>query len=483
MASAGGSGTRIALVAYREIGDGTGRFIREGVFVATRERILIVDDDPLVRNLIQKCLHRQGYESDAVDDGLLADRKLQSETYQVVISDVKLPGMDGLRLLSRHGGGERSARWVMVSGQSTIGDAVEAMKLGAFDFLAKPFRPQVLQDRVQDALSVKKIAGKKTTALIGDSPAFQRAVDQLDLLARVPTTVLLTGDTGTGKDVAARYLHDHSARRNGPFVSLHCSAVPDNLLEDELFGHIKGAFTGAVANRAGCFEMAHKGTLFLDEIGTMSLSLQSKFLRILQNPEVRKLGDTRTQNVDVRLIAATNSNLEEMVRRGEFRADLYYRLSVFPIHLPRLAERGNDILLLAQHFSRVIGKKLGMEGKTLSPGAEAKLLSYGWPGNVRHLENSIERAVVLSRGRSVIETADLHLDITDAATPSGFSEVAIPEDGLCFDTVVGQLERQLILKSLQLSGGNKKHAAELLRLKRTTLIEKLKRLEGARAAS
>ena len=185
----------------------------------------------------------------------------------------------------------------------------------------------------------------------------------------------------------------------------------------------------------------------------------------------------------MRLVAATNGNLEEMVRRGDFRADLYYRLSVFPIHLPRLADRGNDIVLLAQHFSRVIGKKLGVDLKMLSPGAEEKLLRYGWPGNVRHLENSIERAVVVSRARSVIEATDLRLDSPDAATPAGFPDVAIPEEGICFDTVVSQLERQLILKSLQLSGGNKKHAAELLRLKRTTLIEKLKRLEGSRAAS
>ena len=416
--------------------------------------------------------------------GFAADRKLSETSYRVVVSDVKLPGMDGLRLLSRHGGAGSFTRFLMVSGRSTIGDAVQAMKLGAYDFLAKPFRPADLQRRVESALSAVTVTTRsKGTVLVGDSPAFQRTLEQLDLVAGVPSTVLLTGETGTGKEVAARYLHENSPRAKGPLVSLHCGAVPDNLLEDELFGHVRGAFTGATANRAGCFEMADGGTLLLDEIGTMSLSLQAKLLRVVQELRFRKLGDTKESRVDVRIVAATNSNLAEKVKNGEFRPDLYYRLSVFPVHLPRLIDRENDVILLARHLCRSISKKLGMPAKTLSRDSEQRLLRCGWPGNVRHLENTVERAMIVSQARRVIEIGDLGMDLVESDSIAGAPEVSIPDGGLNFDTVVSQLERQLILKSLEIAGGNKKQAADLLGLKRTTLIEKLRRLGELRSAS
>lgn len=448
-----------------------------------RERILVVDDDPQTQQFIHECLTREGHRADVVPDGLAADRKLTEKSYRVVVSDVKLPGMDGLRLLSRHGGTGSFTRFLMVSGHSTIGDAVQAMKLGAYDFLSKPFRPVDLQRGIESALSAATVSKRsRGTVLIGDSPAFRHVVEQLDLVAGVPSTVLLTGETGTGKEVAARYLHESSPRAKGPLVSLHCGAVPDNLLEDELFGHVRGAFTGAIANRAGCFEMADGGTLLLDEIGTMSLSLQAKLLRVLQEPRFRRLGDTKERRVDVRLVAATNSKLEEKVKNGEFRADLYYRLSVFPVHLPRLTDRENDVILLARHFCRSISKRLGVQAKTLSRDSEQRLLRCGWPGNVRHLENTIERAVIVSQARRVIEIGDLGMDLVDAVSNAGAPDVSIPEGGVNFDTVVGQLERQLILKSIEIAGGNKKQAADLLGLKRTTLIEKLKRLGELRSA-
>jgi DNA-binding NtrC family response regulator len=446
------------------------------------QRILVVDDDPMALRFICDCLGE--YELDVAPDGFAADRMLQRSKYRVVVSDVKLPGLDGLGLLSRYGTDPSQTRFLMLSGQSTIQDAVEAMKLGACDFLTKPFRPGDLQDRVESAFGYcRRRSDIGGTVLIGESPAFRRVVAQLDLVTGVPTTVLLTGETGTGKEVAARYLHENSPRASAPFVSLHCGAVPDNLLEDELFGHVKGAFTGAVASRPGCFEMAERGTLFLDEIGTMTLSLQSKLLRVLQEPVIRRIGDTKSQSVDVRLVAATNSDLEQMVRKGEFRADLYYRLSVFPVHMPRLAERGDDVVLLARHFSEQLGGKLGFGTKSLSAEAEKWLSKRDWPGNVRQLENCIERAVIVSRSRSRIEVEDLALD-PDASESSGVpSPIRFPDEHASFEDVVGEFERRLIVRSLEITGGNKKQAAELLGLKRTTLVEKLKRLDGSKRAS
>jgi DNA-binding NtrC family response regulator len=450
--------------------------------MTSQERVLIVDDSPTVVSMICKSVAKQGYQPVAVLDGLAAEQKLQDETYRLVVSDVRLPGVDGLTLLSRYGtnGG---TRFLMVSGQSTIDDAVEAMKLGAIDFLPKPFSPIELEERVKLALSfplADKPAGP--TELVGDSPAFRRILDQLDLLAAVPTAVLLTGETGTGKEVATRYLHERGTRAKGPFVSLHCGAVPDHLLEDELFGHVKGAFTGAIASRAGCFELADGGTLLLDEIGTMSLSLQSKLLRILQEPVVRRLGDVKSRKVDVRLVAATNANLEEMVARGAFRADLYYRLSVFPIQLPALRERPDDVAPLARHFIASVCGKLGLPLKTLSTEAETRLLARDWPGNVRELQNTIERAVVVSRGRPSIDAC--HLSFGNAAPDdTGLHNVESLVQSLSFDDVVKEFEKRLILKSLEISGGNKKHAAELLQLKRTTLIEKMRRFERNKRVS
>lgn len=450
--------------------------------MSPRERLLVVEDDPAVGRFLKSCLTSEGYQSDLADDGFAADRMLESRSYDLVLTDLKLPGLDGMSLLSRHADSNKGTPFLIMTGFGTIHNAVEAMKLGAVDFLTKPIQPRALLDSIQralarsDGIKKKSTSSKKCPILIGESLAFQDLIEQLDLVAPMPTTVLLTGDTGTGKEVAARYLHHKSKRGRGPFVSLHCGAIPDTLLEDELFGHVKGAFTGAVAHRPGCFETANGGTLFLDEIGTMSVTLQAKLLRVLQDLHVRRLGGTRDQSVDVRVIAATNCNLEEKVEKGEFRADLYYRLSVFPIQLPRLRERGEDRVRLARHFAKTIGEKLGTGPKRLSLDAETKISNYSWPGNVRHLENTLERAVVVSRNRNIIEATDLKLDAPTFATVDHSLEVSIPRDGIKFDSVVTQLERQLILKSLEIAGGNKKQAAELLHMKRTTLIEKLKRL-------
>ena len=367
----------------------------------------------------------------------------------------------------------------MMSGLATINEAVEAMKLGAIDFLTKPLRPGELLEHIERALTTSSHALVSSSGfpLVGESEPFLHVIDQLNLVASMPTTVLLAGETGTGKEMAARHLHRMSVRCRGPFITLHCGAVPDTLLEDELYGHVKGAFTGAVANRIGCFETADGGTLLLDEIGTMSFPLQSKLLRVLQDMEIRRLGDSRSRHVDVRVVAATNANLKELVERGEFRGDLYYRLSVFPITLPALRQRGEDILLLARHFAKHTGIRLGTGPKELTAEAEALLFSCPWPGNVRQLQNVIERAVVICQKRRHIGESDILLDTSPKMDgPAELPHVSIPEKGICFDSVVSQLERQLILQSLEISGGNKKQAAELLQMKRTTLIEKLRRL-------
>jgi DNA-binding NtrC family response regulator len=451
-----------------------------------KERILLVEDDPAVQQFFTECLDGQGYHLEVVSDGLMADERLKASSYQMVLADVQVPGLDGLSLLAHHVRLRPETKFMIITGFGTIDQAVRAMKLGACDFLTKPVRATELRERVQKSLASRVVEvghSQEAPQLIGESPRFQHMQEQLGLVAPMPTTVLLTGETGAGKEVAARFIHARSPRSRAPLVSLHCGAVPDTLLEDEIFGHVRGAFTGAVASRPGCFEMADGGTLFLDEIGTMTMHLQSKLLRVLQDQELRRLGDTRTQRVNVRVIAATNGALKKMIAEGAFRPDLYYRLAVFPVELPPLRERAEDVLLLAEHFCQRVAGRLGLPAKVLSPSSRQALSQYGWPGNVRQLENAVERAVVVSRDRETLEPEDFQLDpvrpllnLSDGDNP--FGEMRLPEHGICFDSMVSRLERELILKSLERSGGNKKQAARLLQMKRTTLIEKLKRLNS-----
>jgi transcriptional regulator with PAS, ATPase and Fis domain len=290
--------------------------------------------------------------------------------------------------------------------------------------------------------------------------------------------VLISGETGTGKELAARAIHDASPRRTQRFVAINCSAIPETLLEAELFGHVRGAFTGAVANRIGRIEQAHRGTLFLDEVGTMSPALQSKLLRVLQAREFERVGDSHTIRADVRVIAATNSDLKRMVEEGTFREDLFYRLNVIPVRLPPLRERRADIPLLAQHFLEQLGRDSPERGRvTLSQDAQQTLMAFDWPGNVRQLENVIERTFALSPGRTQITGVDLPDEVRDSATILSPTEVIFPDHGIEMDRLVSDFEHTLIRRALERTGGNKRLAADLLHVKRTTLIEKLKRLE------
>jgi transcriptional regulator with PAS, ATPase and Fis domain len=304
----------------------------------------------------------------------------------------------------------------------------------------------------------------------------KRLFQLLETVAPTSSTILVTGETGTGKEVVARAIHHNSARRSQRFVALNCSAIPEALLEAELFGHVRGAFTGAVGNRQGRLEQAHKGTFFLDEVGTMSVALQTKLLRALQEREFERVGDSHTIKVDVRVVAATNGDLVRMVADGQFREDLYYRLNVIPVHLPPLRERKDDIPLLVQHFLDKFVTK-NSERKTVAQEAMRGLMAYQWPGNVRQLENAVERAVAFSGARAQIDIGDLPTEIQQAHEPVLPSAVTLPDEGVDLDGFIAGIEHDLIQRSLERTGGNKGAAAKLLGLKRTTLVEKLKRFE------
>jgi two-component system, NtrC family, response regulator AtoC len=367
--------------------------------------------------------------------------------------------------------------------------AVEAMKRGATDFITKPFELdgllgtiRVAAERAARTRSVTQPGARLGTEnLVAAAPVMQRLLEQVRAIAPFQTTVLVTGETGTGKEVVARAIHDLSPRGRKALVALNCAAVPEQLLEDELFGHVKGAFTGAQGARAGRFEQADGGTLFLDEIGDMSLTLQSKLLRVLQEREFERLGSSRTVKVDVRIVAATSADLQRRIDEGAFRPDLYYRLNVVHLRLPPLRERREDIRPLAEHLLSKFCAGAGLPSKSFSAEAWGALAAYRWPGNVRQLQNAVERAAVLTGAATDIQLQDLPEEVREAFAAEGGPEPEPPptdisEGGVNFDAVVSKVERDLLLQSLARAGGNKMRAAQLLGMKRTTFVEKLKRL-------
>ena len=402
-----------------------------------------------------------------------------------------MPRVDGRQILD-----EALARYpdiiaVVITGYGTVREAVEVTRQGAEGFITKPFQFEELRHELNTAIERRRLRAENAylraqlrdrysiDGMIGRTPVMTRLFELLETVAATTSTVLITGETGTGKELVARGIHDSSPRRAQKFVAINCSAIPETLLEAELFGHVRGAFTGAVANRQGRLEQAHRGTLFLDEIGTMSPALQAKLLRVLQSREFERVGDAQTIKVDVRIVAATNSDLKKMVEAGTFREDLYYRLNVIPIRLPALRERRADIPLLAQHFlDRLAKDSTPPRGRvTISQEAQQALMAFEWPGNVRHLENVIERAFSLSPGRAQIEASDLPEEVVRAQCPQPAEAVELPESGTDLDDEVARYEHGRIRQALERTRGNKRQAAELLGLKRTTLIEKLKRLE------
>ncbi len=457
---------------------------------AKETHLLLVEDEAALREATAERLIDRGYRVVAVESGEAALEQLAEFAFDIVLTDLRLPGIDGSAVLSASLERYPEIVCVVVTGFGTVQDAVNAIKLGAVDFIAKPFQFEQLLHVLASALEQRRLRSENAylrsqleeryrfEGLVGQSARMRELFDLLETVAASPSTVLLTGETGTGKELAARAIHHNSARRAHRFVALNCSAVPETLLEAELFGHVKGAFTGAVANRTGRIETAHQGTLFLDEVGVMSISLQAKLLRVLQERELERLGDTRTIKVDVRVIAATNADLQQLVGDGLFREDLYYRLNVIPIFLPPLRERREDIPLLVQHFvARLSPHKKPAQKVTVTQEALRVMMAYAWPGNIRQLENAVERALALSRDRTQIDVQDLPPELRDNSPAGQEPTVTLPADGLDLPLYIADVERQLIGQALDETGGNRQQAARRLGLKRTTLVEKVRRLQ------
>ena len=469
------------------------------------KHLLLVEDEAPLRRAIAEQLADRGYQVEQAESGEAALAHLADFAFDIIVTDLRLPGIDGSAVIEAAVARYPHIIAIVVTGFGTVKDAVEAIKRGAWDFVSKPFQIDELLHVLDSAIEQRRLKSENAylrsqleeryrfEGIVGKSRPMERLFQLLETVAPTNSTILITGETGTGKEVVARAIHHNSPRRAHRFVALNCSAIPETLLEAELFGHVRGAFTGAVGNRQGRLEQAHKGTLFLDEVGTMSVALQMKLLRVLQEREFERVGDSHTIKVDVRVIAATNSDLARLVAEGQFREDLFYRLNVIPVQLPPLRDRKEDIPLLVQHFlakfeaERDAGAAADDQSAkasaerhlrlTVSQEAMRRLMAYAWPGNVRQLENAVERAVAFTAGRSQIDVGDLPTEVQQAQETAAASTVTLPEDGMDLDAFVANIERELIQRSLERTGGNKGQAARLLNLKRTTLVEKLKRLD------
>ena len=438
-------------------------------------RILVVDDEEIVIKSCVRILGGGDLQVDAVQDGVGALRMIEENPYDVVILDIMMPKMDGLEVLRRVKEQHPDVDVIMVTGLSQIDTAVQAMKLGAFDYLSKPFDPDELKlvvkralerrELLQENLNLKSAVSSKYRFenIIGSSPSMQSLYRLVAQCSPTNSTVMLMGESGTGKELIARAIHYNSLRKDKPFVAIDCNALSDNLLESELFGHVKGSFTGAIANKKGMFEVADGGTLFLDEVGNFSLSLQAKLLRVVQEREFRAVGDTKSQPANFRLVTATNKDLKAMVGAGTFRDDFYYRINIFPIHVPSLRERREDIPALAMHFLKVFSDELGKKVTDISEGAMSALVNYDWPGNVRELENTLHRAVILAHD-NVIRQAHL-VNIMDMAPGV---DLEVPRTGeelkrvkkAARETSVEKVERLFVLEALKRNAWNVTKSAE-----------------------
>jgi DNA-binding NtrC family response regulator len=455
-----------------------------------KAKILIVEDDIRLRNVLIDAINLEGHHVQGAKSAEEAIEFLDKEVYDVILTDVNLPEKTGLELIPFVYQHNPNVQILVMTGFGTIDVAVQAMKLGASDFLCKPIALndligsiRVAVGRIEKETDEKSSLPTKNSPIIAKSGVMVKLLEQIETIAPFKINVLITGETGTGKELVSRAIHNSSNRAKNLFVALNCAAIPEQLLEDELFGHIKGAYTGAQNDRKGRFEQADGGTLFMDEIGDMNLALQAKLLRVLQESEFEKLGSSKTIKVDVRIIAATSANLDEKIEDGSFRADLYHRLNVVHLRVPPLRERPDDIAPISQGLLDRFCKNAGLPPKKVSEEALHSLISYGFPGNVRQLQNAMERAAVFSGIEPKILLEHLPEEIKNQKNMfqipfgSSFIPETIPDEGIDLSGVVSQVERELLLQTLEKTGGNKMQAAKLLNMKRTTLVEKIKRLQ------
>jgi two-component system response regulator AtoC len=447
------------------------------------KRILVVDDEENLRHMLQVLLRRQGYRAETAADGAEALRLAQANAYDFTLCDIKMPVMDGPAFLRAAVDAGVGGTIIMMSAYGTVDTALECMKLGAYDYISKPFKNDEIVLVLKKAEERERLKSENRrlqeeverefsfASIVSRDQRMQEVFSLIRKVSGFKTTVLILGESGTGKELVARAIHYNSSRRFAPFVAVNCGAIPEALLESELFGHVKGAFTDAVADKAGLLEEAHGGTLFLDEVGEMPLSLQVKLLRVLQEEEIRRVGAAAPRKVDVRIISATSKELEREIDAGRFREDLYFRLNVFSISLPPLRARLADIPLLVDHFLEKQGERLGRPGMRCTPAALKALTGYHWPGNVRELENVIERGLILCEG-SALDAGCLPPAIGGRESAAG-SPFVSPET-LSIKRAEEIMERELVRRALERTGGNRTHAAKLLEISLRALIYKIK---------
>lgn len=442
-----------------------------------KSRILVVDDEESIREFLEIMLKKEGYEVTLAEDGQKAKDLLAKKSFDMIISDLQMPHVTGIELLKHVKDTAPEIVFMMITAFGTTETAVEAMKMGAYDYITKPFKIDEVRLNIQNALrsrnlevenrSLKKELVKEYSFqnMVGNSQAMHQIFDLVKRVSQTPTNVLITGESGTGKEVVAKAIHYNGPLKDKPFVTINCGAIPENLMESEMFGHKKGSFTGAVVDKAGLFEVANGGTLFLDEVGELPLTIQVKLLRAIQERVIRRVGATDDMKVEVRIIAATNRNLEEMVQKGTFRQDLFYRLNVINIKTPGLRERRDDIPLLAGHFLKKYNERLNKNIGGISTEAMEILKKYDYPGNVRELENMIERTVALEGGAMILpESLPPMVNTTSGRKMASSNEIEIGAEGVDLDKVMGQIEKELLIKAIHSAGGVKKRAAKLLHI-------------------
>ena len=443
------------------------------------KRVLVIDDEENLRHYLQLILGEAGYQVETAQDGKEGLERMQRQAWDMVLCDIKMPTMDGMALLKAAKEKGLEGTIIMMSAYGTVDTAVEAMKIGAYDYVSKPFNADEIILTLKKAEERERLREENIRLrnevqrdydlanIVTESKAMRTIFDLVKKVSQHKSSVLITGESGTGKELVARAIHNNSDRKDKPIISINCGAIPENLLESELFGHVKGAFTDAIKSKKGLFEMAHQGTMFLDEVGELPQNLQVKLLRVLQDGEIRRVGDTHASHVDVGIIAATAKDLDSEVKNNRFREDLYYRLNVMPIHIPPLRERKEDIPPLVDYFIDVYNKKLGLGIKGVAQNAMERFLHYPWPGNVRELENIIERAMILAEGDAIaIEGLLIDMQGDEGSGPSS--------SGLSIKKGSREMEIRLIKEALKQTKGNRLRAARLLEISHKALLYKLK---------